>query len=444
MSLIADNLAGQTQARSSKDMFAPVKVMIAGALFMARLGYNAAFPFPVCLATTPLALGWLMAQKLAAISWPRVALFLAIVIAGLLSFLFAAGKPGANLSMQSMLLYFGIFAMFLAPIRLGHEDYLRYFRLIANTASLLCLIGAAQYAVQFVIKANFLFSWREVIPSQFLIEYNTLNETQWGSGVYKANGFFLLEASHLSQFAARALLIALVVLRDPRYVIPIGMGMLTAYSGTGFVLLGLFGLVPLAGLLFSDKRLAPLGVIVALALPATVAILWVPLNLELFVDRLGEFGDTRSSAFARFGSGGALFQSMASTSTWSPFFGAGPGMTEHYLHTFYGGEAFPSTWIKLLIDYGFIGFFAFCAFFFYCVYSTLRSPWLAAAFLFQFLVLDGGLLVPQQVFAALILGCLVVRAGGPAEQRPLIVAQPLYRTTRSRPPAETGAGRSMR
>jgi hypothetical protein len=70
-------------------------------------------------------------------------------------------------------------------------------------------------------------------------------------------------------------------------------------------------------------------------------------------------------------------------------------------------EAFSSAWIKLIVEYGIIGFVTFSAFIAYCFYTTTRSIWLTAAFLFQFMVLDGGLLVPQLAFGALMLGCLV-------------------------------------
>lgn len=407
--------------RAERGIFTALKTMIVGAIFMARLGINGVFPLPVSLATTPLALGWLVANGHAKISIARFWLWLFLVIGALISYMIAIGRPGVATSIQSMLLYIGLFAMFLAPIPLERPQFLRYYRMLANISAVLCLIGAAQYAIQYVVKLPFLFSWRTIVPAGFLIEFNTLNETAWGSGIYKANGFFLMEASHLSQLGARGALIAAIILRDPRYFIPVVIGMLTAYSGTGFILLALFGIIPLFALFFSSRRLAPIGAIGLLMLPVVVGLAWVPLNLELFVSRIGEVDSPQSSAYARFVSGSLLLNAVDNKDFATLLFGVGPGLSQYYLDAIGPGSAmFASTWVKLLIEYGFIGIITFCAFVYFCVYSTTKKHWLAAAFLFHFTYLDGALLVPQQVFVLLLLGCLVqdksaMKQRGPAK-----------------------------
>ena len=383
--------------------FGAIMVMIVGVFFLARIGYVAEFPLPLALLVVPLVLAWLLALNQAQISLGRLALFMGLLAAAMMSLLLA--EPGSSQTSVQLLIL--IYAMFVAPVSLDQESYTRYFRLIANVASILCVLGAVQYLTQFIYLTEFHFSWRTIVPPAFLLEYNTLNETQWGSGIYKGNGFFLLEPSHLSQVGSRALLIAIFILREPKYIIPIGVGLLTSYSGTGMTLVAIFGALPFLALVFGDNRYARFALAgVMLALAGTM-IFWEQLNLDMLLGRTGEFSDPRSSGFARFTAGGLMFENFIANKPLTLLFGSGPGMAEYATKLDGVTEAFASAWIKLIVEYGFVGFAAFVSFYLYCIYTTTRSVWLSVAFCFLFLVLDGGLLVPQLAFAALMMGALV-------------------------------------
>jgi hypothetical protein len=404
----------------ARTSFLGINIISAGALFMARLGIAGAYWFPICLLTTPIGLGVAFAKGQADLSLPRLVLYLIMTAGAVISLLLSLGQPGAQVSFQSLLLFLGLYALFLFPIRLSDSDYIRYFRMLANLGAVFCVIGAAQYFLQYLLHAQWIFSWRGIVPSQFLLEFNTLNATSYGSGIYKANGFFLLEASHLSQLGARALLIATVILRDPRYIIPTLLGMLTAYSGTGFLLLLPFGLIPILALLFSQRGLAPFMMIGLLAAPLALMVLWQPLNLGLFIDRLGEFNAPGSSAYGRFSIAGEMASLFSKSDLPTFLFGSGPGMALYYAGVV--GNAFTNTWVKLIADYGVFGLVSFSVFFGYCVHSSTKSWLLTVGFLLAFLVLDGALVVPQQVVVALMLGGLVVRKPSAAPSQPATAA----------------------
>jgi hypothetical protein len=392
-----------------ESIFTRVKVQIVAAIFLQRIGANVAiggstFPFPVSLFLTPLVTFWNIVTGAAQLSMPRFALYTAFVAVMMFSTILNSG----GFSTMSMFLVAGIYAMFLFPIQLEDKAYIRFFRLLANVATFICLLGVAQYLIQYVWSPEWLFSWRTVVPKSFLIEYNTLNETRYGSHIFKANGFFLMEASFQSQLAARVLLICIFVLKDFRYAIPLGIGMLTTYSGTGMILFAIFGLVPMLYLFMRHSRFRALLPVGLLLLPLAVAFLWDRLDFGLFIERLGEFSNPRSSAYARFVTSQIMLDIFSNSNLLKLLVGAGPGASEFYSRgVSTSGETFASTWIKLILEYGLIGFSIFLAFFFTCVRETLRSNWLALAFTFHFFFLDGGFAAPQQALMTMLLGAYV-------------------------------------
>ncbi|MDX2233270.1 MAG: hypothetical protein NW200_02115 [Hyphomonadaceae bacterium] len=379
------------------------------AIFLQRIGFNQTiggvlYPLPVSLIGTPLVLGWLVWRGWARPSPARIGLYCIMVVGACFSLLLAKSE----VSSMSMYMYLILYGMFLFPVVLEDDAYERYYRMILKVAVAVCLIGVAQYAIQYVWHPKWLFTWRDFIAPEFLIEFNTLNWTSWGSGIYKANGFFLMEASWLSQLAARALLIAVILLRDPRYLIPCGAAMLATYSGTGITLFVLFGAIPLMILYLRSPRLLPWAVLGAVAIPLVMMVFYRQLNLELFITRLNEFESVNSSAYFRFVLSQQIFERFQAEPFLTLVFGSGPGTADTYLAG-YVNDGFIPGWLKLSVDYGFVGFMAFSAFLVTCVYQTTQSRIIAAAVLFQYLWLDSSLVVPQAAFVTLLMMCAVVR-----------------------------------
>lgn len=398
-----------TAAAPASGPFASFKWQGFLALFMQRIGVNQTiggtlYPLPVSLILTPLVIGWLMVRGWAKPSPTRILLYCALVVSGCCSLFFAKFEPSAF----SLYMYLALYGLFLFPVVLDDAAYERFYRVVLGFGATICVIGVVQYVLQYVWSPEWLFSWRTIIEPEFLIEFNTLNWITWGVPIYKANGFFLMEASWLSQLAARTLLIAVIMLKDWRYIIPCGAAMLATYSGTGFILFAIFGLIPLMILFLRDRRILPVALLGLMAIPIVLMVFVQELNLEYFGSRLSEFSSPRSSAYFRFVLTQQVFANFMSEPLVTLFFGSGPGATDMYLQG-YVNDGFTPGWLKLIVDYGFFGFAAFCGFLLTCVYQTTRSPIIAGAILFQYLYLDGSLVVPQAALLTLFMACAVVR-----------------------------------
>lgn len=395
------------------------------AIFVQRLGLNQTiggvlYPLPIALLIMPFVLAWLMVQGWAKPSPTRVLLYCALVVGGCCSLLFAKQEP----STLSLYMYLALYALFLFPVVLSDSAYERFYRIVVSLGAAICVVGVAQYVLQYVWSPNWLFSWRDILQPEYLIEYNTRNFITWGVPIYKANGFFLMEASWLSQLAARTLLLAIILLKDWRYGIPCGAAMLASYSGTGMMLFAIFGLIPTILLFMRDRRILPVALVGMVVFPVLLVVFSGQLGLERLFGRLAEFNNPNSSGYFRFVLSQQIFVNFLSEPPITMLFGSGPGVTDSYLAG-YISDGFTPGWLKLIVDYGFFGFVTFCAFLLTCVYQTTRSPIIAGAILFQYLYLDGSLVVPQAALLTLFMACAVVRRstfkpfGGapPAEQR---------------------------
>lgn len=410
--------------------FGRIKFAIALSIFLQRIGINAAmggklYPFPLSIFFMPIMTAWNVLTGVAVTPTKRVATFIVFAIAMLLS---AVLNNGGN-SLLSLFLLMGIYSTFVCPIQLDEPAYKRYFKILADVASIVCILGALAYLLQYAFKADWLFSWRSIVPKQFLIEFNTLNMIRWPQEIYKANGFFLMEASYQSQLAAKALLISIFILRDPKYLIPLGIGLLTAYSGTGIILFLVFGLVPMVHFFLKSKKLRVLVPIGLLLLPVAAIMLAPKLGLHVFVDRLSEFNDPRSSGYARFVGGQLMLDTFLKGDLGSFLFGLGPGAADEFGQSMnFVGEATTLTWIKLLLEYGVFGFCSFLVFFYVCAHHTLRSHWLAAASTFHFFILDSGFASTQQAFMTLILTAYVcLKPQVEKQAAPAVAAKPVAR-----------------
>lgn len=384
-------------------MFGSLRISLIFTLFLQRLGINAAFPFPFTLFVTPAVVAGLWARGIARISQTRVIMFGVVLLCVLASMAIADDE----FSIFSGALFIGLYAIFVFRVDVDRDTYMSYIRMIANMAAIIAVIGVVQFLIQFVVPSSLWFSWRGIVPAGFLIEYNTLNMTRYASGIFKANGFFMLEPSVYSQLCARVLLLSIVILRDIRYLAPFGLALLVAYSGTGLVLFLVFGTPALAYLMLTKGNYKILLFVGAILAPVAIILLWDTLNLSVFADRLAEFGSGGTSAFARFVSGFFILDYIAGGEALYFFFGHGPGTFSNFFYVVNGAEAYGSGWIKLFVEYGFFGLVAFCVFFWTIARSATQSGYLATAFLFHFLFLDGGLLVPPQVYTAFLLYGLV-------------------------------------
>jgi hypothetical protein len=246
---------------------------------------------------------------------------------------------------------------------------------------LLSCLAVAQFVAQFVVDGRKLIMFYGMIPDFLLGVFNagganTIHPIE-GSSLLKSNGIFLAEPSNLSQITALGILIEVLEFRRPRYLLAMVLGFLMAYSGVGVMVLLLF--LPLAGLRHGRAGLSALFVAMfALGLFATGII-----DLSVFLFRADEFQDTHASGFARFVSPLWLTAKHFDTASLQALLvGSGPGTAKTLVDVDGWYAANPSSWLKLLYEYGVIGSFIFVSFCASCLRRSRCSGLVLAALIF--------------------------------------------------------------
>jgi hypothetical protein len=149
-------------------------------------------------------------------------------------------------------------------------------------------------------------------------------------------------------------------------------------------------------------------------------------DLSVFVGRMGEFEDTRTSGHGRFiGPFWLLgdYLHLASVREW--VIGNGPGTTAAFTGQFrfwYTG-GMTATWIKLLYEYGLVGSFIFVSFLAGCCRRTPCPSIIVVAVFFSYVFLGGNLI--STPFLAIMIVLLTL--SGPKSRRDHIDATNEYR-----------------
>lgn len=326
----------------------------------------------------------------------------------------AAGSMLANLnlaqidrsSFSSLILLAAMFFPFvfvLKPDPQGRNDADWVMRAFLNVALICALAGIAQFFAQFVFRPPWLFDFTEYIP--YVMRgpggYNTVIPV---GSLFKSNGFFFREPSLFSFVMALALLAECVLYRRIVRIASFGLALLVTYSGTGILALFLGLLFPL-GL----RTLLRLGV-VALIGGLAVLLLGDVLNLSFTLDRIGEFGSERSSAYIRYIAPFRVIADTMMSDAWTFWLGHGPG-TIYRLGPMSAYEFHDPTWAKLLFEYGVLGFGAFVALFVVMLNRSRVPIQVRAALFFSWLIMGGHLLMPENNYLALIVVGFMPLAG---------------------------------
>ena len=152
----------------------PTSIFILSTFFQ-RLGiWVSGFPFPLVLFLSPFMLAYGFWQGRVKLSHARLLLFVFFAGSVVISSVWGIHtKPTASL------LFLVVYSVWLFYMPATHKDYTDYIHKIAFLVSVLCIIGMLQFLIQFAVKSDYLFSWKGVIPSQLLIEHNTLRESSY-------------------------------------------------------------------------------------------------------------------------------------------------------------------------------------------------------------------------------------------------------------------------
>jgi hypothetical protein len=253
------------------------------------------------------------------------------------------------------------------------DDGDRIIRFFLRIATVLALLGIAQYGLQFVVNPRFLFPIENFVPDTFIVQhFNHQAAMEYGSHEYRANGVFLLEPSFFSQLLAVAIVAELCTRGRIIRLAIFGLGLIASYSGTGIVVLAVC--LPLC--LVARRRWGLL--LFGLLGLAAIALLHEYFHAVRLLSRLAEFSSTHSSGYSRFVGGFYLFDEFLWHDPWRALFGYGAGaFTNYAARAHYGADEMAL--FKIVLEFGLVGAAAYCGFLFACLFYSPAPRVLALA-----------------------------------------------------------------
>lgn len=242
------------------------------------------------------------------------------------------------------------------------EDALRFF---CNLSALIALAGVVQFALQFVGGKALAFPIETFVPDWLRTHgYNNISPLYYGAKIFKATGFVMLEPSVFCQLCALGLTAELVYRNRGWRMVAYAAGIVVSYSGTGLLILAVT--LPVLVVIYQRWDLLLRG----LLLLAVLALLIEPLNLNVTLNRAGEFGSGGSSAFIRFVGWMNLFADKLWTDPARALFGYGAGSFFSAAEAYRAGEMAHA---KIFFEFGVVGGVLYFVFLFYCFLSS-RAP----------------------------------------------------------------------
>jgi hypothetical protein len=227
------------------------------------------------------------------------------------------------------------------------------------------------------------------VPERFLLSnYNTTYPVLRGVlELLKPNGMFTVEPSFLSQMLGLGLLGELVFQRRPLRIVLLGASLISAFSGTGLVIV-------LGSLLFISNRKA----IIAIAVVAAAAAMVVNYSGygEAFASRTSELSHPGTSGHERFVAPFTAIAESWTESTPIALFGHGAGQVTNIDN---GLDANYSAIPKVALEYGIVGLAAFALMWTAMFQGLAMNRALIVALLLYYLIVSGALLQPFTVFS---------------------------------------------
>jgi hypothetical protein len=312
----------------------------------------------------------------------RIIALLVLAAIGFISSLLSLTAATARLAAISWtsLSQFLLLSLF-APLAFRQAvDEERYFKAFNACLAFVGVAGILQFFAQ--LGGVFLISFVTLgVPTQYTLEsfYNIYNPTGIG-GLFKSNGFFMVEASVYSQFMAMGLAIEFTYSRRIRYLAIFALGLVLSFSGTGWLIMGAFVVGAVARQGGRGLKIG-LGALSAAGVGLGVLAVASPELFEQYVGRVGEFTTPGSSGHLRFVTPWWAMSDFMGETPWALLVGGGAGVSER-LHTqftyFYG----VNTPMKIALEYGLPGLVAYLALFLAADRTPRQSTLLAPALMF--------------------------------------------------------------
>ena len=248
---------------------------------------------------------------------------------------------------QQSLFQFLVFTSF-APLSFAERmPEAMFFRRVTNLLGVVGGAGIVQFVAQFAGLG--LFSFRGLVPDRLLFEdgYNLQIPAGFG-GVFKSNGFFLLEPSIFSQIMALGLMIEVLTFVRPRFLLLFLAGFLLSMAGTGWVVIAAFVVTVAFGMGWRGVLLAVTTLVVLAGLGLGVA-LFAPDAAAAFSGRLGEVFLPQTSGHLRFVTPFWLLNDVLGLQPDAAWMGLGGGVSERVPLPY---EYDVNTPVKIGLEYG--------------------------------------------------------------------------------------------
>ena len=258
-------------------------------------------------------------------------------------------------------------------------------------AAFMAVCGMVQFGLQFVVSSGYAFPIEYYVPTNYVMaDFHSLIPLYYGSTIYKSNGIFMLEPSFYSQILCIGILIELTMKRRIVFLGLFAAGLVVAYSGTGFMILG-------AALPFWIVRERKFGLVVLAIVGAVVLYLVAAdaLHLDVFIKRLQELNvssnaNKDTSAYMRFIAGFSVLDQYAWGNLKDTLFGMGAGTYRNFAAKS-RVLAWDPSYIKLVFEYGIIGAALYFAFLVRAVLNTTHSIYLKIGMLAQYIIINSTL-----------------------------------------------------
>jgi hypothetical protein len=356
---------------------------------------------------------WLVGSGRVGISARRLVLYLTFVGSCFLSQIIADGSPS-----MSSLIYLTVLYSFMTVVAELPAD--RYAGVLDRFVKLMILPACViifQYAFQTATGSGNPISMNRMLPGSILLHgYIYEAPYHWGFAFTRPNGFFFLETSYASAFAASAAIIEATYFRRPLL-----LGLMTAATFLSLGGTGVTMLIVAAPFLVARLSARAAGLVVAAVMAALLAayLLNVPLPL---LSRMNELHTESSSGADRL----LVPASHLANMLMDPSFlfrgtGAGSATAEE-------GSLWPLA--KLLQEYGLVAMMSFIAFYVIGIIGNFNVP-LKIALTITYNFTGGYLLTPVMV-ELLVLLCFIA---APAQPAPARQASPMRGWLQRRSPA---------
>ena len=337
---------GLTPARFVGAILAICLLLQRFALPFGSLELSVAAPLGLLLAVWGLAVGILTIDR------RRAACFLGLCAMALIATAVHVNVPVAiapRISLNSLAYWLIITAFAILRLREPMPE-VQFFRLVSAWLTVVAAAGVLAFVGQFV--GLTLFSFSHLVPARLLIEdqYAVVIPLK-GSGILRANGFFLVEPSVFSQFMAVGIIIEYLTFRRPLQMLLYVAGLLVAVSGTGWLVLAAFliSFLPTMRL----RRLLQVLALVAVCGAAIVAASFIlPTITAGLFDQTGELSQPGSHGYARFVTPFMALGRVLHDAPWTLATGLGPGASQDLLLPF---KYTLNTPVKIVMEYGIFG-----------------------------------------------------------------------------------------